>query len=658
MSETQRKSTSVVWKYFEIKENDGKKSTECQLCRTVLAYHGGTSAMRAHLIHKHPSLSLVGRGNSQLACGLKVSTMTQPTLANSWAAKAAKPLAQSKQEEITRNIALMCAVDVRPMSIVDGVGFRHLLQSLNPGYKIPCRNTVTKYLHKLYDDEKVKVVSAMKDLSINVTSDIWTSVSNDGYISFTGHFIDNNWNLCAKTLASRHIVDRHTGRNIASALNRIAADFEIEDIPCLITDNASNMTLAAKEAGLKHSGCFAHTLQLCIEDGLKISSLSKALGASRRLVAHFNRSVLSTQALRQKQCSDSGDSNALKLIQDVQTRWNSSYFMMDRLLKLRVPVYAVLFDDQITNKSDRASLDIKDCHWQILEKVCPVLKPFVDATEILSKEDLPTGSAVYILLHDLMTQHLVSTELDAGIVSDLKTKIKEGLMKRFNLKSDGTPMDSALKSPLLVAMALDPRFKQLKILSPPQRDSLHQTIVEMLEQGASGSTSLEPENVPTIKQEPDNDEPVSKKPKPFFTCLTGDICDLTESSTAEKELNDFCVEPVRIPNPLDWWKMSEKRYPAVAKLAKAYLSIPGTSVPSERVFSVAGMTLTKLRSNLDPDTLDEIIFLNKNLKHDLKNNVCQNFEPLPTFSMPDPPVSDTSATIQQEKATVKKRTCS
>lgn len=276
-----------------------------------------------------------------------------------------------------------------------------------------------------------------------------------------------------------------------------------------------------------------------------------------------------------------------------------------------------------------------------------------EATEILSKEDLPTGSAVYILVHDLVSQHLAPSELDAGIVGDLKTKIKEGLMKRFFVKNDGSPTDKALKSPLLIAMALDPRFKQLKILSPAQKESLHQSIVDLLERGSSRDTPMESENETTIKQESD-DEPVDKKPKPLFTCLTGDICDLTESSTAEKELNDFCVEPVRIPNPLDWWKMSEKRYPAVAKLAKAYLSIPGTSVPSERAFSVAGMTLTKLRSNLDPDTLDEIIFLNKNLKHDLKNSFCQKPEPLPIFAMPDPTVSDTSsAAAQQDNTTVK-----
>lgn len=31
-------------------------------------------------------------------------------------------------------------------------------------------------------------------------------------------------------------------------------------------------------------------------------------------------------------------------------------------------------------------------------------------------------------------------------------------------------------------------------------------------------------------------------------------------------------------------------------------------MPSERAFSVAGLTLTKLRSRLDPDTVDSIIF--------------------------------------------------
>ena len=103
----------------------------------------------------------------------------------------------------------------------------------------------------------------------------------------------------------------------------------------------------------------------------------------------------------------------------------------------------------------------------------------------------------------------------------------------------------------------------------------------------------------------------------MFDCLyPWDICDLTAPTSAEKEFQDYTSEPVRIANHLKSWEASENRYLNVAKLAKSYLSIPGSSVPSERTFSVAGMTMTELWSNLDPDTLDEIIF-NKSTKDQL-----------------------------------------
>ena len=72
-------------------------------------------------------------------------------------------------------------------------------------------------------------------------------------------------------------------------------------------------------------------------------------------MGHFNHSVVATQALLKNQ----PDGNkALKLIQDVATRWNSSYLMINRLLQLRVPVYAVLHDESVTKPSDRSILDL------------------------------------------------------------------------------------------------------------------------------------------------------------------------------------------------------------------------------------------------------------------------------------------------------------
>ena len=58
----------------------------------------------------------------------------------------------------------------------------------------------------------------------------------------------------------------------------------------------------------------------------------------------------------------------------------------------------------------------------------------------------------------------------------------------------------------------------------------------------------------------------------------------------------------------------------MAKLAKKYLCIPATEVASEKMFSIAGLTLTKLRSTLDPGTVDAILFLHKKYKITFKEN--------------------------------------
>ena len=66
--------------------------------------------------------------------------------------------------------------------------------------------------------------------------------------------------------------------------------------------------------------------------------------------------------------------------------------------------------------------------------------------------------------------------------------------------------------------------------------------------------------------------------------------------------------------PLKWWKENSKFYPLLSPLAKAYLTTPATSVPSERVFSTAGDVVTSQRSQLRPENVDMLIFLKRNLK--------------------------------------------
>ena len=64
---------------------------------------------------------------------------------------------------------------------------------------------------------------------------------------------------------------------------------------------------------------------------------------------------------------------------------------------------------------------------------------------------------------------------------------------------------------------------------------------------------------------------------------------------------------------LEWWKKHEKSYPKLAIMARKYLSIPATSVQSERLFSATGRLISKSRSRLLPDHAELLVFLNKNM---------------------------------------------
>ena len=173
--------------------------------------------------------------------------------------KKKRSMSSDRYNTVTRSLALACALDLRPISLVAGKGFRNFCKELNPGYQVPCRTTVTKHLIKLYDDVKEDIVTLLSDCTVSLTTDLWTSVGTVSYITLTGHFI-HDWQLDCKVLATRPLQENHTGANIAHSIVELQREFKIEKLGALVTDNAANMLVAAKEANLMHWPCYSHTL--------------------------------------------------------------------------------------------------------------------------------------------------------------------------------------------------------------------------------------------------------------------------------------------------------------------------------------------------------------------------------------------------------------
>ena len=51
-----------------------------------------------------------------------------------------------------------------------------------------------------------------------VTADLWTICSNHPYLSYTVHFIDDDWQLQSLCLDTVRLFVDHTGENIAEAI--------------------------------------------------------------------------------------------------------------------------------------------------------------------------------------------------------------------------------------------------------------------------------------------------------------------------------------------------------------------------------------------------------------------------------------------------------
>ncbi len=188
---------------------------------------------------------------------------------------------------------------------------------------------------------------------------------------------------CA-VLLTESLSDKHTADKLAEKLNDAVASWGITGkITARVHDNAKNIVAANDQTRVSWDSmpCFAHTLQLAINDGFNIY-LNRVIAAAGRLVQHFNHSTVATQALRDKQAQMKLPPH--RLIQSCKTRWNSVSDMFARLVEQRWAATAVLSDRTVTKLADARILELKDEYWQLMEDVAPVLAALKCATTVMS----------------------------------------------------------------------------------------------------------------------------------------------------------------------------------------------------------------------------------------------------------------------------------
>ena len=188
---------------------------------------------------------------------------------------------------------------------MEGQGFKDLMKYVEPGYTVPSRKHIGKLLkhrHSL-SIEKLKEKLDKEAESVALTTDIWTSVATEAYITVTAHYFEKDWKIQSFVLQTPAFPERHTGTEIANKVKEICDNFRIsEKVSYILHDQAANMMcsldILESERGWERLNCAAHTLQLCLKSGFELLVISRLLAAARKLVGHFHHSVVSTESLK------------------------------------------------------------------------------------------------------------------------------------------------------------------------------------------------------------------------------------------------------------------------------------------------------------------------------------------------------------------------
>ncbi|KAL5556060.1 hypothetical protein UlMin_038296 [Ulmus minor] len=440
---------SVAWKFFdEVFEGEEPNKIKRAVCKACgLSYIAddkyGTGNMRKHI-------KVCPKNNSrdvgQMLLGVSSGSGSLGVLSNKF-----------DPDKLRELIVYAIIMHDLPFQFVEYEGVRSILQYLRPEVQLVSRNTIKSDCMKIHQKEKARMKSLLHAAPgrISITSDLWSSLISDGYMSLTAHFIDKNWKLQKRVLNFSYLPPPHTGIALSDAISSLLLEWDIQGNFFGITlDNASANDVSVEELRVDlnskgllvcqgnffHLRCCAHILNLIVQDGLK--EIESSIEKIRESVKY----VKGSQVRRQKflECVrlvSMGGKRGLR--QDVATRWNSTYLMLDSaLFYRRVFQHLALVD---SNYKKCPSSD----EWESVEKIHKFLKVFYEATLTFSGTKYPTSSLYFPVVIYCYQNLKEALDGEDDYMSSMATKMWVKFQKYW----------AAFSDTLAIACIFDPRYK-------------------------------------------------------------------------------------------------------------------------------------------------------------------------------------------------------
>ncbi|KAL3972516.1 desumoylating isopeptidase 1 [Sarotherodon galilaeus] len=588
-------ATLVVWKWFGFRPSDTHQSTIfCRTCKqAVVAKGGNTTNLFYHLKQKHfLEYKKAVKAREELSAStsevVRPKKMTQQTI--DIALNSCTPYDKSNKRwgELTNAVTHCLARDMMPIQSVEREGFKKMLKTFDPRYKLPTKKYFSKVaLPALYEESRTEVSNALSSVEFFAsTTDMWSSRTSDPDMSLTIHYVDKDWKLQNKCLETTRVL-----KEFLSSWN-----LQEENQVCVTTDNGANIVKAVALNNWTRLSCFGHRLHIAIERSVKDPRIERAVGVGKKIVAAFGHSWKRQRALQAAQKELGLPEH--KLITECCTRWGSKQRMIQQLLEQEKAITQVLAADKTTR---HLMLTWQDT--EVLDSVSTALSPLLEFTDVFSAEEYVTISCVKPVLQMFNNDMLKVKEGDTELTKDIKTAILDYMNKSYK--------DSVTEGLVNIASFLDPRFHS-EYFSESESEAIKVQVMSELKHLVphQGSTAIGFSETPHTSTGDQTNQgafflkgPVSGKIEVTAERLSSELSSYVNSPPADSECD-----------PLSWWKVHTVNFPHISRLARKYLCIPATSSASERLFSTGGNVVTCQRSSLKPASVNMLVFLTKNLK--------------------------------------------
>ncbi|GJS91446.1 zinc finger BED domain-containing protein RICESLEEPER 2-like protein [Tanacetum coccineum] len=292
-------------------------------------------------------------------------------------------------------------------------------------------NTTKEDVLGIYKREKSNLKKELEKVSSRIcfTSDLWSSITSDGYMALTAHYVDEDWVLRKKVLNFSFVPPPHTD-------NAKYNDGLVESLK----DHLGLNNVLLCDGKFLHVHCGAHVLNLIVQSGLKVieKSIEKVQDSVKYVRGSGGRKKCFSECIAhlQFQCG--------RLVcQDVVTRWNSTYMMLDCALAYK-NAYARL---KLVDTNYESCL-LED-EWIRIKEITKFLKPFYDITKLFSGNSYPTSNLYFLKVYKIQSNIEQAIHNSDPVISKMGKEMKTKFEKYW---------DEYCKV-LSFAIIMDPRYK-------------------------------------------------------------------------------------------------------------------------------------------------------------------------------------------------------